>query len=511
MVKRNLFANYFGTGWSALMGLAFVPLYVKYLGIEAYGLIGVFLSLQGWFAILDMGLTPTLNREMARFTAGMHTPQSIHNLLRSMEIVFSVSGVLIMFIIIGASQWIATDWLNAETLAIKTVTKALAITGIIIGLRWICTLYRSALLGLEHHVWLNYANAYFSTIRGVGAVAVLAYLAPTIEAFFIYQGIVGVIEVALFASKIRKILPDPPLSPKFSMGVFKGITSFAAGMTTITLLATLLTQVDKLLLSKLLTLEQFGYFTLATTVAGALTALSIPISNVAFPRFTALAAAGEEKTFVKQYHKFAQLLTIAVIPAALVLYFFSEKIIFIWTQSSVTSQAVAPILSVWIIGSAFNGLTHAPYAAQLAYGRTKLTIIAYSISVAMSVPALLMLVPRYGVMSAAWVWVVINVGYVLFAIPAMHAQILKGEKWKWYAADVFVPATVALLFSVGIQMLFKANEEMGKLVEIAFLAIGGGVVLIVTAAATQVGRQAMTEHIGVFSRQNALSKKCDDI
>ena len=48
MLKRNLIANYLGQGWTALMGLAFIPLYIKYLGIEAYGLIGIFALLQGW-------------------------------------------------------------------------------------------------------------------------------------------------------------------------------------------------------------------------------------------------------------------------------------------------------------------------------------------------------------------------------------------------------------------------------------------------------------------------------
>jgi len=493
MVKRNLIANYFGTGWSAVMGLAFVPLYIKYLGIEAYGLIGVFLSLQGWFALLDMGLTPTLNREMARFTAGMHTPQSIHNLLRSMEIVFLGSGVLIMFLVMGLSSWIATDWLNAQTLTIKTVTQALAITGVIIGLRWISTLYRSALLGLEHHVWLNFVNACFSTIRGVGAVAVLAYLAPTIQAFFVYQGIIGTIEIAVFAWKIRKVLPDPPQSPKFSMGALKGISRFAAGMTTITVLATLMTQVDKLLLSKLLTLEQFGYFTLATTVAGALTALSIPISNVAFPRFTALIAAGDEKTFAEQYHKFAQLLTIAVIPAALILCFFSQEILFLWTRDIATSQAVAPILSVWVIGAALSCLMNVPYTAQIASGWLKLTIVVNSFAVAIMIPALLILVPQHGAIAAAWVWVVVNAGFVLFSIPAMHSRILKQEKWKWYGADVFWPLVAALLFSTGMLVLHEARVAMTQLQEAAYIIGGGASMVLATAAATQVGRQAISK------------------
>lgn len=41
MLKRNVIANYLGQGWRVLMSLAFVPLYIKYLGIEAYGLIGI--------------------------------------------------------------------------------------------------------------------------------------------------------------------------------------------------------------------------------------------------------------------------------------------------------------------------------------------------------------------------------------------------------------------------------------------------------------------------------------
>ena len=38
-LKKNILANCLGQGWSAVMGLAFIPLYIRYLGMEAYGLI----------------------------------------------------------------------------------------------------------------------------------------------------------------------------------------------------------------------------------------------------------------------------------------------------------------------------------------------------------------------------------------------------------------------------------------------------------------------------------------
>ncbi len=48
------------------MGFLFVPLYIKFIGIEAYGLIGLFFVMQALFAVMDMGLSATASREIAR-------------------------------------------------------------------------------------------------------------------------------------------------------------------------------------------------------------------------------------------------------------------------------------------------------------------------------------------------------------------------------------------------------------------------------------------------------------
>jgi hypothetical protein len=49
--KLDLAANFAGVGWSVLMQIACVPLYLKFLGIEAYGLIGFYLMLQAIFQV----------------------------------------------------------------------------------------------------------------------------------------------------------------------------------------------------------------------------------------------------------------------------------------------------------------------------------------------------------------------------------------------------------------------------------------------------------------------------
>ena len=64
-LRRNIYFNYASQAYVALVGIAMVPLYLKYLGLEAYGLIGFFATAQAWIQLLDFGLSPTLGREAA--------------------------------------------------------------------------------------------------------------------------------------------------------------------------------------------------------------------------------------------------------------------------------------------------------------------------------------------------------------------------------------------------------------------------------------------------------------
>src|SRR6478752_3969519 len=67
-LSRNVAANFVGTLWTALMGPALVSVYVRLMGIEAYGLVGILTTLQAAFTLLDLGLTTATNRELARLS-----------------------------------------------------------------------------------------------------------------------------------------------------------------------------------------------------------------------------------------------------------------------------------------------------------------------------------------------------------------------------------------------------------------------------------------------------------
>jgi O-antigen/teichoic acid export membrane protein len=475
------------------MNLAFVPLYIKYLGIEAYGLIGIFAILQAWLTLLDMGMKPALGREMARFTGGAHDAQSIRDLLWSIEVI--AAGVaLVVFLGVGAAAgWMATDWLKPGSLPTHTVTRAITVMGAVAALRFVEDIYVSSLAGLQLQVQQNVVTGIMATLRGAGAAGVLAWASPTIEAFFAWQGIVSLSTVLILSLVVRRALPVAPLPPRISITQLKSIWRFAAGMMAITCLTLLLTQLDKVLLTRLLALKAYGYYALAGAVAGGLLVLPGPITAAFYPRFTALITVGDPAALRIAYHQGAQMITVLMGSAAIVLIMFHNSVMLLWTGDPVLVRNVAPLMAVMALGTLLNGLMWMPYQLQLAHGWTRLTVVIQTAAVLFLVPAILWTVPRYGAMGAAWISVILNGGYILFLITLMHRRLLPHDKWNWYNYDIAMPLSAGLATALVCRVLSPEHSGRGALFAELFLI--SALTLLASAMAAPGVRRQLLRHL----------------
>jgi len=477
-VKKDVLANYLGQGWSAIMGLAFVPLYIEYLGIEAFGLIGIFVVMQSVLSLLDMGMTPTLTREMARFTSGEHSSKSICDLLRSLEVVVVCIAIIIALMVWLSSNYLTREWLNVDKLPVVEVSQALSIMGLVVAMRFVESIYRGALFGLQRQVWYNVVNAIIATLRHGGVLFILAWVSADIQAFFFWQAVISILSIAVLMFGVYHILPSSPLPARFTFDAILKVWKFAGGVMLVSFLAILLTQFDKVLLSRLLSLESFAYYMLAATVAGGIYMVIGPITSAFYPRMVEFSAQEKHReSLVSLYHQGTQLVTVLIAPAAMLLYFFPKYILFMWSGDASLAEEVAPTLSILVIGVFLNGLMHMPAQLQLAYGWVSLSIKANLVAVAALIPAIYWAVPHYGAIGAAWVWVVLNAGYIIIAVQVMHRRLLSNEKWKWYFLDVLLP----LIGVVGIMFLarqFKPEIYQDRWHDFFFLLLVGGLALI---------------------------------
>jgi O-antigen/teichoic acid export membrane protein len=457
MIKRNLVANYIGQGWSAIMSIAFIPLYIRYLGIESYGLIGFFGMLMTWLGLLDLGMTPTLSREMARFTGGAHSAESIRTLLRTIEIIFLSIALLTCLGVWVFSSWIANHWLNADKIDSKTVAEAFSIMGIVTSLRFVENIYRSAIVGLQKHVIFNFVNIVISTLRGLGAVGVLIWVSKSIRAYFIWQGVISILTLITLALITYNFLPKTKIKVSFSLHSLKGVGKFAGGILGISLLSMILTQIDKVLLSKLLSLSEYGYYSLAAVSAGSLFLIIGPISQSWLPKLTELHAVNDQTKLTEKYHQGSQLVTVIMGSAAMIFIFFGETILFLWTKDADLAKKSSIVFRLLSIGNFLNGQTTMPYLMQIAAGRTSLITRINIFAVLFMVPSLIYITPRFGAIGAASIWIILNAGYILFGTLFMYRNSLSTEKWKWIINDILIPVFAAAITSA-VCILIKPDN-----------------------------------------------------
>ena len=187
MFRKNIFANVFARIWGFVSVYLFAPLYLKFLGIEAYGLIGFYFALMGVLVFADMGFTATLNREMARLSVQKDNTGKMREVLRTYEILYFVISIFLSILIWFSAPVIAEDWLNSSAFPLHEVTNVIQIMGIAIAFQLPAGLYIGGLMGLQLQVKANAIQIVWGMLRGVGAILVLLFISPTIYAFILWQ------------------------------------------------------------------------------------------------------------------------------------------------------------------------------------------------------------------------------------------------------------------------------------------------------------------------------------
>lgn len=481
--KSNIIANFAGRSISAILAIVFAPIYLRYLGVELYGLIGFFASLQTFLSLLDGGISPTLNRETARLSALPEKSQELKDLSRTLEVLCWILGLGACGIALAASPAAAQYWLNSESIPQETLRDALMLMSVSFAFQWAAGFYTGGLYGLQEQRTLNVVNVGCSLLRGFGSLAILGFVSPTLGAFLAWQLFVNAINCLLLGTIFWRKLPATADKATFRINLVRSIWRYAAGLTGIGIVSLILTQTDKLILSKMVSLEEFGYYSLAITLAG--TGIGIIVSSIQtayFPHFSQLVGQDRIPELKKIYHQGCQVMSFFVIPVVMVLVFFSYDILLVWTRNPVVAERTYVLLSLVAIGTGLNGLMHLPYFAQLAYGITRIGLMQNLVAIVFLVPLMILATLKFGAVGGASCWVILNLGYTIFGLQYMHRIILRGELRDWYVRDVGAPLLAALAVSALAYLVFRGlgPTDLSKIGAVSF--IGGA--FLATCVAT---------------------------
>ena len=282
-----------------------------------------------------------------------------------------------------------------------------------------------------------------------------------------------------YTKKIKILLPNP--NPFFSKELLKSISKYALGMMGIALISGINIQIDKLVISKYLSMELFGYYSIASLLAQLPLMIVTPIIIAVFPILALFVSQDDQDSVVKSFHKYSFLITVIVAPIVFCIALYSIPLVTLWTGKADIAYSVDYVVKILIIGGFFLCLQLTPFYLALANGLTKINLYTGIVGLIIIIPLMIYLISHYSMIGAAIPWMIVNIGGFLVVGFYSVNKFLKGEVSYWLIWDISVPIAISIIIGLFVEIIFNnMNGEyvfIGKSLIIGVLSVAFNIII----------------------------------
>jgi len=430
-VKRNILFNYIGSGFAALLPILALPWYIAALGPKLWGLVAFVTLMQAVLGLLDAGTSQALTREVAlRMTGDASGMRRAAALLAGFERIYWAFAILAALITAALADVLAANWLNLADLPEASGRLAIYGAAAIFAAQFPGSVYRSVLSGGQAQGALN-AVVVAGVIARHGGGVLIVTLWPTLPAYLGWQVAMALAETGVRAVLAWHCVGGNRRETGWNAREMRQVFPLVAQLTGAVFMGALTAQMDKIVLSRMLHIEQFGYYAIASALAMGVLQFIHPVFNAALPRVVQLHA---EPAALRRFNfKIATFVTLLIVSAALVFLLAGRQLLDLWLRNAGVAAAVYPPLSILLAGTALNALYNIGYINWLSKGKTGKILLVNAVSLVFSIALLPTFVAWQGLPGAALGWVTINAVGLLLSLEWLKAERAAGGGSQTYA------------------------------------------------------------------------------
>jgi O-antigen/teichoic acid export membrane protein len=477
----------------AVIGILVVPIYLSQLGAEGYGLFGFYVVLQSWMVLFDMGVSPAVGRQLSRYRAGALPGADAGGLFRAAEAIFLVGGLAATLVFLLSSDWLAARWLGPSKMAPREIHAALQLIGCLMAGRWMAGLYQTALVGLERQNSANAISLTGALARAAGSVAALMLIAPTPVTFFSVQAVLTLAEAVVCRIVLARTMAGAKASGA-DWGLLAREFRFAAALAVSAVIATTINQADKLALSHVLSLAEFGKFSLVVSICAGIAMVVPPFAQAFQPRLTGLLAQGRRAEFVEVYRLSIALIISLIAGLAGTIAAQPLLVVFAWTGDRGLAEHLAPILTAYALGTGVSAFLFVPFFLQFALGSVRLHMIGNGVFAIVWVPALWWAATAFGALGSGLTWLTGNLLFLLLWVPIVHRRWLTEQERAGLAWHGW--SRLALLGAPLVASRLIEPQSVDRLGALAVLAALSVTVMLVGVLSSRPLRARAFEWLG---------------
>lgn len=400
MILKNVTWNLLGRFVPLISAIVAIPLLIKSLGIDYFGIFTLVLMVIGYFSLFDLGIGRALTKFISvEIGNGRNEKIPIYaGTGLSIMLMFSMIGLIIS---LSMSSWMVRHVLivplslQEETIQIfYLLSLSLPIVIFTSGLKGI-------LESFQRFALLNIINIPMGVFNFLAPLAVLPFtngLLPIVVVLVVGR-ILGLLVLIISCYRVISV-------PLRLYGIQKNLIvpmlRFGGWMTVTAIIGPLMVYADRFLISSVITIAVLAYYTTPYEMITKLWIIPGSIIRVLFPVFASGYIADKERMSVL-YFKSIKYICLLMFPITVIIVTYAEEMLTMWLGSEFADKSYL-ILQILTIGVLFNSISQVPYTLIQSIGRPDITAKLHLVELPIYLIIVFFMVQYFGILGAAISW-----------------------------------------------------------------------------------------------------------
>lgn len=463
-LTKHTAANLLGTLLPVVVSLATVPLFLRYVGVERFGILAVVWALLAYFTLFDFGLGRAVAQRLSRHA-------QMDERLRSDVLWTAICAAIVMAIAGSALLIFLTDLYLMRFASLSDRSRAEAAS----AMPWLAgalpfvlmiSVLRGALTARLRFVEINVVDVVSAVLTQVLPLAAAA------------SGFVelGVLVPAALASRVvsvailfRLCRTGIPLTggPRVSWTHLRALAQYGGWITLMSLVVPLLVTGDRLLIGAVLGASFVAFYTIPYDVVTKVMTITTSVSTALFPRLASASDADAKDLATRATATLMGIMTPVVLAGILLVHPFLQ--IWIGREFAEHSRGVAEVilLGVWL-----NAAVAAHQSRMLGADNPRTVVLLYVVEMPVYFAALWFGLQAWGLIGAAGAWtlrVALDTILLLYFARSMAAVLkmmaiplllIAASLWTALGTDSTSITRWVLAISLMLACLFRERNHL---------------------------------------------------
>lgn len=398
-IRNNFIWNILGFGAPLMAAYFAIPLLIRNIGHESFGILTLIMGIIGYFSVFELGIGRALTQSIS---IQLSENKEIKYHLSTGLIISFVSGCIGSLLLIVFSKNIINSWVNISESLSNDAHWAIILAAIGVPIATTTSALRGV---MEAHNDFKWSNIY-RLILGISN-----FIFPVISVSFGFANIYEItfsiltgrfIVFFIMVLSFLKVYKDSYGVNYFSLEKTKVLIKYAGWLSLSNIIGPLMLYFDRFVIASLLGAGVVAFYTVPYEVLSKFLIIPIALTSVLFPMLAKSINLNDydgDKIYKKYYivNVFFSLILLGAFAL------FCDYIFSYWIDSDFSENAT-PIAVILCIGIFFNSVASFPFTYLQAMGHSKKTSLIHLAEVIIYMPILYFSIEKYNLIGAAFAW-----------------------------------------------------------------------------------------------------------